>query len=197
MDLAARDDRALENGGTGWIFSTYMGNGRLGNIDPWKNIEPVGVMWGNDPTVTSGQISPIPATQTNRNPDIKQSWISSSQTMWPQHLGWGGRLNGPVDATRSSCLSCHSTAQAPAISGMIAKGQPGDAQWMYWFRNVVAGTPFDAGRAQSLDYSMQLAVGIQNFYTAKNLQVGGYYANQYEGDAEFRLRRGGQEQQRR
>ena len=27
------------------------------------------------------------------------------------HLGWLGRVNGPVDNPASSCLSCHGTAQ--------------------------------------------------------------------------------------
>jgi len=33
---------------------------------------------------------------------------------------------------------------------------------MRWFRNIKAGEPFDIG-SQSLDFSLQLSVGIQNF----------------------------------
>lgn len=31
-----------------------------------------------------------------------------------------------------------------------------------WFTNIPSGTPFDAGR-QSLDYSLQLSVGLANY----------------------------------
>lgn len=191
IDLAVRDDRAFQNGGVGWVFATYAGNGLLGNADPWKNVEPVGMMYGNDPEVRSGVISPIPATQTNRNPDIRQSFISTSPTLPPQHLGWGGRLNGPVDSPRSSCMSCHSTAQTPALSSMVPPraAEVGSDQWMYWFRNVRAGEAFDQGRAVTNDYSLQITLSIQNFLAAQNQATGGYWADQYEGDAEFKASR--------
>jgi hypothetical protein len=38
---------------------------------------------------------------------------------------------------------------------------------MQWFRNIQAGTPFSAG-ATSLDYSLQLATGIQNLAAWSN-----------------------------
>src|SRR3984893_8401109 len=73
------------------------------------------------------------------------------------HVGYQGRLNGPIDNPVSSCLSCHSTAEVPAGTMVPPSGanQP-------WFRNIKSGTPFDAGR-QSTDYSLQLSVGIANF----------------------------------
>jgi hypothetical protein len=39
-----------------------------------------------------------------------------------QHLGWLGRLNGPVDNPQSACLSCHGTAQSPVVSPMVPPG---------------------------------------------------------------------------
>ena len=42
---------------------------------------------------------------------------------------------------------------------------PSAADPMRWFRNIKAAQPFDAG-ARSLDYSLQLAMGIQNFRAA-------------------------------
>jgi hypothetical protein len=74
------------------------------------------------------------------------------------HVGYQGRLNGPIDNPVSSCLSCHSTAEVPA--GTMVP--PSGANPAPWFRNIKSGTPFDAGR-QSTDYSLQLAVGIANF----------------------------------
>ena len=82
-----------------------------------------------------------------------------------EHLGWAGRLNGPVDNPMSSCLSCHSTAQWPGKAPVIPPRNiiPDSKDWLTWFRNIKAGEPFSTG-AESLDYSLQLAVGIQNFY---------------------------------
>jgi hypothetical protein len=36
---------------------------------------------------------------------------------------------------------------------------------MRWFQNVKSGTAFDTGQ-QSLDYSLQLSLGIQRFHQA-------------------------------
>jgi hypothetical protein len=74
------------------------------------------------------------------------------------HLGYQGRLSGPVDYPTSSCLSCHSTGEAPA--GVMLP--PAQADTARWFRNLRSGVPFDSGR-QSTDYSLQTAVGIANF----------------------------------
>ena len=38
-----------------------------------------------------------------------------------------------------------------------------DEERLFWFRNIMAGMPFEKGQ-DSLDYSLQLAYGIQNFY---------------------------------
>jgi hypothetical protein len=70
-----------------------------------------------------------------------------------------------VDDPLSSCLSCHSTAQAPADAPLVPyllQAKPDSQQWMRWFRNIRSGQAFSPG-ARSLDYSLQLAVGLQNF----------------------------------
>jgi hypothetical protein len=74
------------------------------------------------------------------------------------HLGYQGRLNGPVDNKVSSCLSCHSAAEY--TSGVLIP--PKNMDPAPWFRNIPSGTPFDANR-QALDYSLQLSVGLANF----------------------------------
>jgi hypothetical protein len=89
----------------------------------------------------------------------------------PTHLGWNGRLNGPVDNPMSSCMSCHATGEYPVLSALSPLFQevspaPGSAAWMRWFRNLKCGVPFDADASQppqSTDFSLQLADSIQNF----------------------------------
>lgn len=178
MDIMVRDSRAKETGG--WVFGTFVFNGNLANPNMWKNVVPVGLQWGNDPTVTSDSESNPTPVVTKINPDLKQSVINQSTDMPPMHLGWGGRLNGPVDNTKSACMSCHSTAQFPRVSPImpsmeIENGKnltPADKKWMKWFRNVKCNTSFDQ-QAVSTDYSLQLAASIQNFLTQKALEAGG------------------------
>lgn len=182
MDIAVRDERIQE---TGWLFGTFQYNGSQATSASWDNLEPVGIMWGNDPEVTASDFDNPTPTQTRINPDIKQSAINTNTTQLPPtHLGWNGRLNGPVDNPVSSCLSCHMTAQSPSLAPMnptfVAKGVPvpdkGSPEWMKWFANLPAGQPFSQG-AQSTDYSLQLAVGLANFYDWKCNESGVYASN--------------------
>ena len=193
MDMMVRDDRAKATGG--WVYGTWVYNGsRMVKRLPgqkgdarWYNMMPLGMMWGNDPGVTSrGDGNPAP-TKTQINPDLKQTVINTDPTLPPMHLGYGLRLSGPVDNTSSSCKSCHSAAEYPAISNILpnfskdAKGAPlkrGGPEWMRWFRNLGPTDPFDPG-AVATDNSLQLAGGIQNYLSAKNIREGGYYAVQY------------------
>lgn len=45
-----------------------------------------------------------------------------------------------------------------------------DQERRRWFRNIRAGQPFDEGRA-ALDYSLQLAAGVQNAAAWRNQNV--------------------------
>jgi hypothetical protein len=61
------------------------------------------------------------------------------------------------------------TAAAPQrvqISPLFEKPPPppGSDQWMRWFQNVKCGEKFDA-RTNQTDFSLQLAISIQNFWT--------------------------------
>jgi len=183
MDVMVRDSRAERINGTGWVFGTFCYNGTLGNPDRWYNLVPVGLQWGADPDLADGEVNPLP-TQTIINPKLKQTVINLSHELPPQHLGWGGRLNGPADYFASSCISCHSTAQYPVIAAMIpefkrsspeARGSP---RWMHWFRNLKCGDPF-SHEAKSLDFSLQLANGLKNF-DDWHRQQGGEYAQTIE-----------------
>ncbi|RTQ49693.1 hypothetical protein EJV47_12835 [Hymenobacter gummosus] len=180
MDIMVRDSRAAATGG--WVFGTFVYNGALNNSNPWLNVVPVGLMWGNDPTVTDNIVNAAPV-KTITNPNLKQTIINTSAQMPPMHLGWGMRLNGPVDNVKSSCMSCHSTAEFPEISPIMPTmatpaPQPGTPAWMRWFRNVPCAKPFDA-QATSADYSLQLAASIQNFLIARSATNGGSYSVQY------------------
>ena len=154
VDVAVRDTRADST--TGWVFGTFVYDGNAAGATPWDRLVPVGIMWGNDPTVTS----PTKTSSTH----LQESFINPTIGP-PQHLGRAGRLNGPVDNPKSSCLSCHSTAQYEAVSGVLPPASASTTQTMRWFRNVKAGTAFDTGQ-QSLDYSLQLSLGIQRFHQA-------------------------------
>ena len=143
IDVAVKDRRVADT--TGWVFGTFVYGGGPGGQSGsgWRNVAAVGGMWGDDPNYSG--VGPL-----------TQTWINPSVHM--PHLGYQGRLSGPVDYPTSSCLSCHSTGEAPA--GVMLP--PAQADTARWFRNLRSGVPFDFGR-QSTDYSLQTAVGIANF----------------------------------
>ncbi len=181
MDIMVRDDRAPN----GWVFGNFQYNGKMNKANKWENLIPVGVMWGEDPNDTNNASNPKP-TKTIINPKLVETIINpDANELPPTHLGWNSRLNGPVDNPMSSCYSCHSTAQYPAISPMSplfvpdsAKANPpGSAGWMRWFRNLKCGQPFD-DNAHSMDFSLQLAQSIQFFYNWRKEQ-GGQYSKNY------------------
>jgi hypothetical protein len=149
IDVAVRDSRVDST--TGWVFGTFVYDGDATGTTSWDRLIPVGVMWGNDPTITPARVQ--------QGVRLTECWINPAVGP-PQHLGWAGRLDGPVDNPASSCLSCHSTAQWPNAVMVPPRGTPPDKA-LNWFRNIRAGDPFDQG-GQSLDYSLQLAVGINN-----------------------------------
>lgn len=158
IDIAVRDSRA--NLTTGWVFGTFSYDSTASGNTPWARMRPVGLMWGNDPTLTPAQfqqgVRPTESIILNRT---------------NQHLGWLERLNGPVDNPRSACLSCHGTAEIPGPPGGSVPGASlPDSEKLRWFRNIKAGQPFDTGH-QSLDYSLQLYVGITNFFQSRGAPV--------------------------
>ena len=149
IDLAVHDSR---NTATGWIFATLIYDRANGSSNPWENMQPVGLMFGNDPGVT-------PTSGT-----IQQSWLNPDTKNLMQHYGWAERLNGPVDNPVSSCLSCHATAGWPPTA-MVPPSNATNAQRLPWFVNTPAGQPFKANQA-SHDYSLQLTFGLRAFKAA-------------------------------
>jgi len=51
FDVAVRDARA--NGTTGWVFGTFVYDGKQPGSDPWQKLVPSGLMSGDDPDVAS------------------------------------------------------------------------------------------------------------------------------------------------
>lgn len=187
MDVMVRDPRADKTGG--WVFGTYCYNGSIKATNKWYRLVPVGIQWGNDPEFSDWQAnqnhtSPF-AIKRGSQKHLSETIINDAKELPPQHLGWGGRLNGPADYFRSSCMSCHATAQYPGHSpqhpDFEALGhEPGGEAWMRWFRNMNCGESFDSKRltkkhAVSMDFSLQMQIGIENFYQWKSAVMGGYF----------------------
>jgi hypothetical protein len=182
LDIMVRDSRSP----TGWVMGTFQYNGGMNRANPWHNLVPVGLMWGNDEAVTDDKYTNPEPSSTHINPALKDTMINADIVELPAtHLGWNGRLNGPLDNAHSSCISCHMTAQYPqgsnlsplfdsALSKRYAGANAknvGDATWMRWFRTLPHGTPFDAGNAapdpsrvpHTTDFNLQLAGALQSF----------------------------------
>jgi hypothetical protein len=183
MDIAVRDPRST----IGWVFGTFQYNGALNNANRWENLVPLGAQWGNDPDVTVNDSNPQPVA-TQPNPLIKESIINpDAKELPPTHLGWNGRLNGPVDNPMSSCISCHMTASVPALVPLsplftvnAPVPSPSSPTWMKWFRNIQCGESFDPTLdMKPTDFSLQLAISVQNFNSwkaeAKALSASDYH----------------------
>ena len=166
IDIMARDPRAEPNApgnngdGSGWVFVSFQFNGTapqrpVKKMPPWfSQVRLLGLMWGNDQKVN------VP------NAKLSQTWLNNDVFLPRGHeyFGWSGRLNGPVDNPKSSCLSCHSTAQTPHIDQAIPPDgvKEGSLDWMRWFRTLPPGVPFTLD-GKSMDYSLQLAKGVRNY----------------------------------
>ena len=153
VDIAVKDNRATN---TDWVMMTFAYHSDAPGASPWDRLVPVGIQWGNDPAaLRPGQA----ITESWINPQFKKLFTVGT---WTMHTGLNGRLNGPVDNPKSSCLSCHGTAQDPSVStGMIPSDDP--TSLARYFRNINPPAVFEDKpnvKEFSLDYSLQLEVGI-------------------------------------
>jgi hypothetical protein len=171
----------------------------------WENLVPLGIQWGNDPHISDNDFTNKVPKQTKRNPNLKETVINpDDDELPPTHLGWNGRLNGPVDNYMSSCMSCHMTAEAPTKSPMSPLFQSkdkippvGSTEWMRWFQNLNCGERFDKDQpTTSTDFSLQLAQSLQNYYDWRNaankMVANRYKRNQRlrtDPDKEFKVQR--------
>jgi hypothetical protein len=161
LDVAIRDERANET--TGWVFGTFIYLGDEPGENAFDRLVPVGLAWGNDPQLTKEAFEKgARPTEGWLNPRVEAMFASLPR----KSLGFRGRVNGPVDNPRSSCISCHSMAmdngQFAGTLEMIPRAGSGEYRVGLWFRNRKPDQAFIRGR-YSLDYSLQLAAGIDAF----------------------------------
>lgn len=178
MDIAVRDDRIS---GTGWAFGTFAYNVNAPGVTVWDRMIPIGLQWGLDPGITAEMV------KQRGSGLIRESWINqAADPLKPNgifaggnHLGYAGRLNGPADDPASACMSCHLNAGLipPIAPGIVpgalpivpaaAPGPMTTERMLTWFLNIPAGVAANSELTSSLDYSLQLTLGIQRFYTSQ------------------------------
>jgi hypothetical protein len=158
LDVAIRDARA--NATTGWVLGTFQYEKAASpSPDWWRHLVPVGLMWGND----------APRVLINQPP--REQWINPNRGQ-QLHLGLRGLLNGPIDNPRSSCIACHALAQMNKVADpepTLPRVPPENASattLQRYLRNIGAAEAYSADYT-SLDYSLQLQVGISNFLEAQ------------------------------
>lgn len=187
MDIAVRDARSP----TGWVFGTYIWKGPRTGDGLLDNLVPVGMAWGNDPAAAASPRDAFATLgETRLNPTLAGVvWKGPGQT-WPERPwpGFQGRLNGPADNLRSSCLSCHALAQWPRSPTLgivpntqtfsmanLAQASVRNTLRTRYMTNVAAGAltrPSEAtptstwGGAKSLDYSLQLEAAFERMCRA-------------------------------
>lgn len=174
MDIAVRDPRATK---TEWVMGTYVWKGPATSGNFLDNMVPVGLMWGNDPGRQNGTWSKTASLRETRlNPDLAGVVWQGPNGGWPQrpYPGFQGRLNGPADNLRSSCLSCHGLGQWPR--GLAVPSwkidQPPNSQKITeirrdYFKNIKGGSLATPGpNLVAVDYSLQVQFGFVHLCNA-------------------------------
>jgi hypothetical protein len=114
LDVAVVDSRSPIR----WVYGTFIYDGNVGGKTFWERLVPLGVEWGSDPDTW-------PATQPKESKPVLQSVLNPNVHTY-QHEGCNGRLAGPVDNPKSSCVSCHAAGYAVAPVGTVmVQGLPG------------------------------------------------------------------------
>ena len=188
MDIAIKEKEGASV--SGWVFGTFVFDGTRGHELYWQNLVPVGLEWGNSPN------HDWQSFMSGRKPAeswINQEIFELERIRAPDgKMGYLGRMNGPVDNPLSSCMSCHSRAidsrgdNAPAFTAsekdlciQTIKTENGNESFRQlrsctvnesairpFYRNLKSNEPFLAGY-NSLDYSLQMALGVANWYRWK------------------------------
>lgn len=183
IDVSVRDERST----TGWLLGTFGYDGRVEAATPWERMVPLGIQWGNNPKVTynetcSGANGPCTYDELN------EQWINleavktlATPPLHFNHLGYGGRLAGPVDNPKASCMGCHQTAGFPSVPilpefsanasvlKLDAQKSPETNQSfrMMYYDNRPSGIVFSDSQLYSADYSLQLSMSLQNFVSLR------------------------------
>ncbi|WPN55819.1 hypothetical protein [Pseudomonas sp. P9_31] len=180
VDIAVKDPNAKD---TGWVMGTFVWRKPLspdGFKGDWllDNLVPVGLMWGNDP----GALDPVwnkttTLSQSKINQELRGVVWSASEADWPQrpYPGFQGRLNGPADNPRSSCLACHAAAQwrrdQPLVDSFKLDSsftpEKVRAHVSKFFMNTQGGTRHPGSMVGNpLDYSLQLEAAFDRICRA-------------------------------
>jgi hypothetical protein len=153
MDVAVKDSRAPK---TAWVFGTFVYDRTVNAPTVWEKMVPLGLMWGNDPSLTAADSAGKP----------QESVLFKVGAY--EHLGCHGRLSGPLDNPASSCMSCHMAAQYPGANPIPSRSAPCDdpvnaSHWQNLTGRQVFAPPAAGEQAWALDYSMEMASSVQNY----------------------------------
>jgi hypothetical protein len=183
IDVAVRDDRSI----TGWLLGTFGYDGNAKGNSPWERMVPLGLQWGNSPRVAFVETCAGPNGPCSQK-KLTEQWINEQAVrdlatlpLNFDHLGYGGRLAGPVDNAKASCMGCHQTAGFPTVpilpefsaNGSLLKLDAGirpeteQSLRMMYQGNVASGVVFSDTQLYSSDYSLQLSMSLQNFVSLR------------------------------
>lgn len=183
LDIAVKDSRAKD---TEWALGTFIYNNAKKGEKWYDKLEPVGLSWGNDFDERE-QIDRFPNNFIN--PKLKESVVNKSlikeasskenseDQAYVTHLGVGGRMNGPVDNMRSSCISCHSRAALDKDFDALdiadfSKNPYDDSIFNEFFKIVKGGVQiisYNDKDYTTADFSFQVSIGIRNYQNNLNI----------------------------
>lgn len=164
VDILVRTDNSKAP--NGWVAASYVFNGKVEAGDEPEAVNladklvPIGLAWGNDPEVTDS-IGKLEQVWINPVAYNEEDMANSLVT----HLGYGGRLAGPVDVASTSTLARYGTAGYPILE-VVPSDDLSEDSTLYWSRNILAGSAFDPAQT-STDYSLLLAQGYANLEATK------------------------------
>ena len=89
------------------MLGTYGYDGNAKGATPWERMVPLGLQWGNNPKVTFAETCQVPNGPCDYS-KLTEQWINeqavkdlATPPLNFNHLGFGGRLAGPVDNPKS------------------------------------------------------------------------------------------------
>jgi hypothetical protein len=171
VDVAVVDSRSPTN----WVYGTFAYIDGKGET-PWDNLQPVGLQWGMDSWT-------FPAVPKSASLKPRQSVLNKSITAI-EHYGCNGRLAGPVDNKKSSCLSCHGGAftneagytfdqgtYSPPIFGFDGLCEEYSQDNVEYFQTIKYPQDYTGGNYANLmnmDTSLQMQIALQQWALFKN-----------------------------
>ncbi|MCX8534651.1 hypothetical protein [Chryseobacterium luquanense] len=176
VDIAVKDSRAKD---TQWAFGTFIYNNAKKGEKWYEKLEPVGIGWDNDVDELD-DINKFPNNFINNklkenivNPSLikNEKSVNHPDQAYVTHLGIGGRMNGPVDNQRASCISCHSRAALNSNYDALdladfSNNAYNATMFKEFFQNVKGGVQtinYNGKDYKTSDFSFQISMGIRNY----------------------------------